>query len=200
MWIFLISLPIRNVAKSNWIFTIIIGAIGITIADYLPEYFLMNKVVLFLSYFLLGMYMSQYYANVKLFLTKFWWGLLIMFTILNIALVTTLTDVDLLWYTLLPLIGTALFMSVSFLIDDYCKKKGTQPKIVKYIEYCGKYSLQFYLFTFAYPIIRIVVVNILHISNPFAIVTLVMLLQLIVITIIVEITRRIKFLKIPMGY
>ena len=134
------------------------------------------------------------------FLAKFWYVWLALFVVLNIAFVTTLYKVDVLWYTLLPLVGTALFICVSFLIDNYCKEKGSQSKVVKYVEYCGKYSLQFYLFTFAYPIIRIVVVNVLHITNPFAIVTLVMFMQLIVITIIVETTRRIKLLKIPMGY
>jgi len=72
--------------------------------------------------------------------------------------------------------------------------------VAQYIEYCGKYSLQFYLFSFCYPIIRTVIVSVMHITNPYVIVTSVFVLQLIAITIIVEITRRIKWLKIPCGY
>lgn len=43
-------------------------------------------------------------------------------------------------------------------------------------------------------------VSVLHVSNPVIIVLSVFVLQLIAITIIVEITRRIKWLKIPCGY
>ena len=71
---------------------------------------------------------------------------------------------------------------------------------VKYIAYCGKYSLQFYLFTFCYPIIRWGIVSVMHITNPVVILLSVFILQLITITIIVEISRRIRFLKIPCGY
>ena len=200
IWIFLFSLPLRRVAKTDWVFVVIAIALGITIADVIPSWFMMDRVVWFISYFLLGMFLSQYYEIVRPFVTKFCWALLTLFILLNIVFVITLQENGFIWYVVLPLIGTALFMSMSFLIDNCWKKKGSQPAVVRYIEYCGKYSLQFYLFTFAYPVIRIVVVNVFHISSPFAIVALVMILQLIVITIIVEITRRIKWLKIPMGY
>ena len=123
-----------------------------------------------------------------------------LFAIFNVVYVTALANIDFIWYIIPPLTGTAFLISVSFLIDDYCKKIGFQPTIVKYIEYCGKYSLQFYLFTFAYPVIRYVVVYVMHIVNPLVIISLVMILQLVVITIVVEITRRITVLKIPMGY
>ena len=73
-------------------------------------------------------------------------------------------------------------------------------KVFDFITYSGKYSLQFYLFSFAYPVIRVVVVNVLHIYNPFIIILLVFFGQIIAITLIIEITRRIKFLKLPMGY
>ena len=72
--------------------------------------------------------------------------------------------------------------------------------VVKYIEYCGKYSLQFYLFTFCYPIIRWGIVSVLHVTNPVVIILSVFVLQLITITIIVEVSRRVKWLKIPCGY
>ena len=86
------------------------------------------------------------------------------------------------------------------LIDDACKKLGYEPKVVKYIAYCGRYSLQFYLFTFAYPVIRTIVVNTLHVTSPFLIFSLVLIMQLVIMTLIVELTRNVKILKIPMGY
>lgn len=92
-------------------------------------------------------------------------------------------------------------MCISIFMNRLAKEHGAADNIVmRYIAYIGRYSLQFYLFTFAYPIIRIIVVNVWHVTNPFAVVGFVMLLQLLVMTPLVEITRRIKFLKIPMGY
>lgn len=87
-------------------------------------------------------------------------------------------------------------MTMAFQLEKVIEKS----KVAQYIEYCGKYSLQFYLFTFCYPLIRWGVVSVLHIANPFVILTSVFVLQLITITIIVEVTRRIKWLKIPCGY
>ena len=87
-------------------------------------------------------------------------------------------------------------MTIAFQLEKIIERS----RVAQYIEYSGKYSLQFYLFTFCYPIIRYVIVSVLHVTNSVVIVLSVFVLQLIAITIIVEITRRIKWLKIPCGY
>lgn len=87
-------------------------------------------------------------------------------------------------------------MTMAFQLEIVVEKS----RVAQYIEYCGKYSLQFYLFTFCYPLIRWGIVTVLHIKNQFVILSSVFVLQLVAITIIVEITRRIKWLRIPCGY
>lgn len=126
--------------------------------------------------------------------------MLVAFILLNIIFVRTLITMMPLKIMVLPLTGIVGVMTFSWLIDDWCKKRGQENAIARYVAYCGKYSLQFYLFTFAYPIIRYVVVIVLHITSPLQIFTLVFVIQLVVMTVIVEATRRIGILKIPMGY
>ena len=200
MWIFLLSLPLRKLKSSKWLLVVIAIALSVTLLIQLPKYFLMHKVVWYISFFLLGMYLNQFYAEFRKWNTQYAVVVSVVFTLLNIVFVLQLMQVPLLKRAILPIIGTVFFITLAFLIDDYCKSHSRQPAIVKYIAYCGRYSLQFYLFTFAYPVIRYVVVNLMHITNPLLIFSLVLILQLIVMTLIVEVTRRIKLLKIPMGY
>lgn len=200
MWIFLISLPLRRIATSKWIWIVIATSFGITIAFTLPEIFKLDMVVWYMGFFLIGMYLNQFYKALRQWNTKYAIWVIGAFVLLNIIFVRYLMTIPPMKVILLPLTGTIAVMTTSWLLDDWCKKNGTQPALAKYIAYCGRYSLQFYLFTFAYPVIRYVVVSVMHITSPLPVFTLVLVLQLVVMTAIVEVTRRIKILKIPMGY
>ena len=140
--------------------------------------------------------MSDYYKKIKDWSLKYWWIVFIVGIITNVLLINTFTKSTFIYRFILPFTGTMTVMAGAFLLE----KKIEKSKVVRYVEYCGKYSLQFYLFTFCYPIIRNVIVTVLHITNPFIILLSVFILQLIAITIIVEITRKVRFLKIPCGY
>lgn len=199
MWIFLLSLPLRRIA-SKWIWIAVAISFGVTMAFALPEVFKLDMVVWYISFFLIGMYLNQFYMEIRKWNTKYALAVILAFVILNIVFVRTLMTILPLKIMVLPLTGTIGVMTISWLLDDWCKKKGKENAIAKYIAYCGRYSLQFYLFTFAYPIIRYVVVNVFHITSPLPVFTVVFVSQLIVMTVIVEVTRRIRILKIPMGY
>lgn len=200
MWVFLLSLPIRKLAMTPRVFLVIAISFAVTFLGVMPKEFLIKDVVRFLPFFLLGMYANQFYAQLNCLFLKYWWFLAIIFCILNVLLVVNLMKIPITQRLILPLTGTSFFMALAFVIENIQKHNNHKSYTAHYIAYCGRYSLQFYLFTFAYPIIRTVVVNVWHITNPFAIVGLVMIMQLLVITMIIEITRRIKILKIPMGY
>ena len=200
MWIFLFSLPLRKLKSSKWLLLVIVSTLAVTLSFKLPDYFLLNKVVWYISFFLMGMYLNQFYVEFRRWNTKYAVVVVMVFAILNVVFIRQLGNVSFAKIAVLPITGTIFYMTLAYLIDDACKRWKKEPAVVKYIAYCGKYSLQFYLFTFAYPIIRYVVVSVLHITAPLPVFSIVLVLQLIVITIIVEITRRIKILKIPMGY
>lgn len=140
--------------------------------------------------------LDKYYTSIKICALKWWWLVYAVFIVANIVFIETLCQIPLVFCFVLPFTGTLAVMNMAFQLEKVIDKN----KVAQYIEYCGRYSLQFYLFTFCYPLIRWGLVSVLHVTNPFVILGFVFVLQLITITIIVEVTRRIKWLKIPCGY
>jgi fucose 4-O-acetylase-like acetyltransferase len=195
--IFLLLIPVRKWLKNKWVSFVFIGVlIGVYFLDFLPKIFALNKVFHFMVFFVVGYMLDEYYPAIKAWSLKYWWLIYIVFVLANLVFIETFRQVPFVFRFVLPFTGTLAMMTMAFQLEKVIEKS----KVAQYIEYCGKYSLQFYLFTFCYPIIRTVIVSVLHITNPFVILTSVFVLQLIAITVIVEITRRIKWLKIPCGY
>jgi len=195
--IFLLLIPVRKLLKNKWINFVLIGVlIGVYFLDILPAILLLNKVFHFMVFFIAGYMLNDCFPAIKAWSLKYWWIIYAVFILTNLIFIDTLCKVTFVFRFVLPFMGTLAVMTMAFQLEKVIEKS----KVAQYIEYCGKYSLQFYLFTFCYPIIRTVIVSVLHITNPFIILTSVFVLQLIAITIIVEITRRIKWLKIPCGY
>lgn len=162
----------------------------------LPSLFAIDKVFHYMVFFIAGNALNEYYPVIKSWSLKYWWLIYAVFIVANIVFIETLCKIPFVFRFVLPFTGTLAVMTMAFQLEKVIEKS----KVAQYIEYCGKYSLQFYLFTFCYPIIRTVIVSVMHITNPFVILISVFVLQLIAITIIVEVTRRIKWLKIPCGY
>lgn len=195
--IFLLLIPIRVWLKKKWLDWVIIAVLTVVyFLDFLPTIFALDKVFYFMVFFLAGYMLDEYYPSIKSWSLKYWWVIYVVFVLANIVFIDQLIKVKFLYRFILPFTGTLGVMTMAFQLE----KVIANSKVAQYIEYCGKYSLQFYLFTFCYPIIRTVIVSVLHVTNPFLILLSVFILQLIAITIIVEITRRIKWLKIPCGY
>ncbi len=195
--IFLLLIPIREILENKWVDLGMIAAmIVVYFLDFLPTIFALNKVFHFMVFFVVGYALSEYYPHIKQWALRYWWLVYAVFIIANIVLIETLCKIPFVFRFILPFTGTYAVMTMAYQMDKVTDKS----KVVQYIEYCGRYSLQFYLFTFCYPIIRTVIVSVLHVTNPLVILLSVFVLQLISITIIVEVTRRINWLKIPCGY
>ncbi|MBO7562336.1 MAG: acyltransferase family protein [Bacteroidales bacterium] len=193
--IFLILIPIRSWLKNKWFdIGLIIVLITLFFLVPLPEFLALNKVCVYMVFFISGYALNKYYLQIMAL--KYWWAIYVVFIVLNLSLIEFLSKLPFVFRFILPFSGTLAMMTLAFQVEKSIKKS----KVVQYLEYCGKYSLQFYLFTFCYPLIRVFIVSILHITNPLIIIISVFILQLIAITIIVEVTRRIKWLKIPCGY
>ena len=195
--IFLILIPTRHFLKNKWLDAVLIGVlVSVYYLKFLPTIFALDKVFYFIVFFIVGYMLNRTYPIVKDFSLKHWWLIYLVFLAINIVFIVPLHNVSFLFRFIMPITGSIAVMTMAFQLERWAGNS----KVVQYIEYCGKYSLQFYLFTFCYPIIRTVIVSVLHINNPFVIVGSVFILQLITSTFIVEITRRIKWLKIPCGY
>lgn len=200
LWIFILSLVIRPVTKSNYVFIFVILSFLLTIFLELPNLLLFDKVVKYIPYFLIGVYTSQYYKEIRTALCKSFFPLILLFAVMNVFFVRFLFSVSPLKVMLLPFVGSALIMSLSFYIEDITKRSGRDNWLSKSLQYCGKYSLQFYLFELAYPIIRIEVARIIPETQPLLIILFVFVLQLISAIITVEISKRLSFFKPLMGY
>lgn len=195
--IFVLLIPVRNWMKNKWFDVCLIGTlIVVYFLNFLPNIFAIDKVFYFMVFFVSGYALNEYYPFIKNWAMKWRAFIYVIFIIANMIFIETFVKLPLVFRFILPFIGTLAVMTMGFQLE----KLIMNSKVVQYIEYCGKYSLQFYLFGFCYPIIRTVIVSVLHVTNPVIILSVVFLLQLITITIIVEITRRIKWLKIPCGY
>ena len=195
--IFLLLIPIKNLLKNKWVdIGLITVLVIIYFLNFMPNIFALDKVFHFMVFFLAGYALNEYYPKIKVWALKYCWLVYIVALIANGVFIMKLDKIPFIFRFILPFTGTLAVMTLAFQLEKIIDKS----KVAQYIEYCGKYSLQFYLFTFCYPIIRTVIVSVLHVSNPFVILCSVFMLQLVATTIIVEITRRIKWLKIPCGY
>lgn len=197
--VFCIMALMKKWLNPLWVVLLMLLSVGLTIFVKLPSWLLCGRVVRFLFFFLLGGLYKQYYDLLYPFMIKYRWVFYTIFIICNVVFVRELVPIHFLMKFILPVIGCSVFFILSDQLVTWQKKKGDNF-IFKYLRYAGKYSLQFYLLSFAFPIIRYAIITVLKITNPYMIVFLIMILQLIAITIIIELTKRIKFLKIPLGY
>jgi len=196
-FIFMLLIPVRNLLKNKWVDVVLmVVLIVVYFLDFLPAIFALDKVFHFMVFFIAGYALNEYYPSIKQWSLKYWWLVYAVFIVANVVFIEILCKIPFVFCFILPFTGTLAVMTMAFQLEKVIEKS----KVVQYIEYCGKYSLQFYLFTFCYPLIRWGMVSVLHVTNPFVILSSVFVLQLITITIIVEITRRIKWLRIPCGY
>lgn len=191
-------IPLRTLLKNKWVDIILIMMlVCIYFEVTLPRLFKLESVFYFMTFFISGFAIQEHYNNIKKWSMKFWYVPMGLFLILNVFFAKWLfLETPFVYRFLLPYTGSWALMTIAFLMSNLNPSK----KILRFVNYCGVYSLQFYLFTFAYPFIRIVVVKTLHINSPQFIIPLVFVLQLVFIVIIVEISRRIKWLKVPCGY
>lgn len=195
--IFLFLIPVRKWLKNKFVaIGLMIVLVVICFLGFLPKIFALDRVARFMFFFVAGYTLSEWYPKFKSWALNYWWVVYMVVILTNGIFIVTLAKIPFVYLFVLPFIGTLAVMTMAFQLEKIIERS----KVVAYIEYCGKYSLQFYLFTFCYPLIRTFIVSVLHVTNPFVIFASVFVLQLITITIFVEITRRIKWLKIPCGY
>ena len=194
--VYAILIPFKKQLDKQWLPIILCVALtGVYFLNVMPEFMKLDDVFYYMVFFLSGYMLKDGWQKMKKFCARYWYVTITVFLLVNLLFVQPIYSLRFLYKFILPFTGFLACQSVAELL---ALKKDSAA--VKYIAYCGKYSLQFYLFTFCYPIIRWGIVSLLHITNPVVILLSVFILQLITITIIVEISRRIRFLKIPCGY
>lgn len=187
--------PIQSILNKKWItLVLILALIGCDFLIVMPEFMKLDDVFYYMVFFLEGYIMKDVWYVMKRYCKIYWYVTIPIFLFFNMIFVSHFTKVQFVFRFILPLTGFFACQSLAELLSS------KETAIANFIAYCGKYSLQFYLFTFCYPIIRWGIVSVLQITNPVLIFLSVFILQLGTIIIIVEISRRIRFLKLLCGY
>jgi peptidoglycan/LPS O-acetylase OafA/YrhL len=103
------------------------------------------------------------------------------------------------WELILPIIGSFACFSISIRLTTI--KSFLINKVVDFIEWVGKYSLQFYIMTgFVLMPARTIIVMKLGIVNPFIVIPVVFILQVALATLAVYLCKKFKLMNFLMGY
>lgn len=173
--------------------------------DFWPTEFTIHKIVYYLPFFTMGYFLRQMYNGGKLsfsdvsFARKLFICLIaftewVVLAVLKTYYVNGSSYVIEKWYgILITLVG---IICLVFLANLISKKMVSRP-----FESFGKYSLQLYLLNgYFLTITRAVVCNVLHITNPFAIIGLNLIGILGVNYLVVRfILARVKFFRVLTG-
>lgn len=158
------------------------------------DMFLYKDVIYYSFFFLLGYITKDCYKEHRNWLVQKAQILsvifLLLFAIVNVALVYE-------WGAMkfIPaLTGSCLCLILSVLV---CKSS----HLGRILDYCGKYSLQFYFFNgFMLVISRVLVVQVLHVNNSVLMVTGIFALCVLTEVACIEITKRLPFIKVLFGF
>lgn len=153
--------------------------------------FTLNRIVFYLTYFYFGYILKKYYEKIKknkCFNNNLLYIVLLIFSIFFLYkyLENNITKV------VYPFIGFVLCLKFSLFLKKY--------KNIKYLEFCGKNSLSFYLLEpFFAAIYRVGLVKIIDLRYHYIIVILFFCLKLVSICISVNIINKIKILSFLFG-
>ena len=153
--------------------------------------FTINKVIFYFIYFYLGYMLRNYYLKI---IQSRWFNSTVLLTLLYLFsfyafpeyLKNNGTKI------IYPIIGFILSLKISIFLKKY--------KNIKFLEFCGKNSLIFYLLELFYSVIwRVFLVKVIDIKYHILIVTLFFILKFVSVTISVIIINKIKILSFLFG-
>lgn len=173
------------------IFSIILCQIlHLTVGGFANNIFLNDRFFYYSVFFMLG-YLTYPFIRDLLNSKKAFICFAILFAIVNVIFVEQIPRV-INWLLIAPIIGSLFCWTASFQIS--------KTRLSKFFSYCGKYSLQFYIFNgFALVPARVLMCNILHVSNAAILWISISIMSIIGVIIITEICKRIKYINFLFG-
>lgn len=157
------------------------------------EYQIIEKIMFYTFHFLLGYIFYEHFKEKILVHKRICYFFLLLVPIDFICVY--FIQEGLIFDYILSIIGSLEVIVASKLI---CISRF--KSLTDFLGYIGRNSLQFYLFAFGYPIIRVVMVSFFKITDPLVLVPSIFILQIISTILIVEFLRRIRILRIPCGF
>ena len=197
--IFILYIQIDKLCKNNVnIKKILIVFFYLISCIKLPSLFTINKIVIYLPYFILGTIIKDNIEKISFFIkeNKEIEIMLLLLSLASTILYTTFgISLSIKWtYSWIAVITGCLFW---FIISNKINKKKFRKMLIK----CGRYSLQLYLFNgYLLVLSRVLIINILHISNAIIIIICCTIIPLIITSLIINLViEKIKIARILVG-
>lgn len=190
----------KAIATKNicWVIGLLIMLFFLYYNSLLPYEFLLSKSCYMGIFFISGFVVREYYYQIKNFILKYKWEILLVSLFVNGWLFSRI-NIYVLMY-IVPYIGILGSFSFAFIVLER-KRNHIYGFISRALTFVGVYSLQFYLFTgFVLVVARTFVVNILNFSNPIYVIPLVFLIQMVLATMGVFACKKVPLLNKAMGY
>ncbi len=198
-WIFFLVTPFRkHIVKSTFTVCLTILIIyTLSEENWFPFIYPLQRVLIFTRYFLIGFLLRRFYPEIRKCFETYWVLFLLLFVVYNI-LINNYCE-GRFWELILPIIGSFACFSISIRLTTI--KSFLINKAVDFIEWVGKYSLQFYIMTgFVLMPARTIIVMKLGIVNPFIVIPVVFILQVALATLAVYLCKKFKLMNFLMGY
>lgn len=198
--IFLFVAPLKQLLQKNiyWVIGLLIMLFFLYYNSLLPYEFLLSKSCYMGIFFISGFVVREYYCQIKNFILKYKWEILLVSLFVNGWLFSRV-NIYVLMY-IVPYVGILGSFSFAFIILERARNL-VCGFISRALAFVGVYSLQFYLFTgFVLVVARTFVIKILSFSNPIYVIPLVFFIQMVLATLGVFVCKKVPLLKKAMGY
>lgn len=196
--IFVVAALARNVLRNRAVRLLLIVALSVSVSVVASGIKVIDLVMRFFPFFIIGMWLREHYDEYCRLMASRWFiaASAVAFFVMNILLVPQLSVIACFKYVIMPVTGANFTWTVCY----HLRKVPADKCVMRYLLYVGRYSLQFYLLLFPVAAIGYLLGVVLHVTDV-ALITAVMFVgQVMSITALVEMTRRIPWLKYPLGY
>jgi len=169
---------------------VVFQVLHFTIGGFENNIFLNDRIFYFSTFFLLG-YISHDFIRTILSKNCFLYVYAFLFIIVNIVMIQHL-PVVIKWLSVAQIVGVLFCWSLSFSLVG--------KKYSGFLTYCGKYSLQFYIFNgFALVPARVFMCNVFHVTHPVVLWVCISIMSIVGIIVVTELCKRIKYVNIAFG-
>lgn len=198
-FIFVIIHPLKKILHNNtfYILLSLLAVYALVDFEWMKNFYPLDRILSWSRFFVAGFLLRKYYTSIRFYFVQKWYIFVLLFIVFNVFFVLYKNEGY--WQLLFPFTGSFFCISVSLLMTQSVSFSKT--RVYEYIQYVGKFSLQFYVMTgFVLMPARYIMVNLLHQSSPLIVVSCVFAIQLVLATIGVYVCGKIKPCRILFGY
>lgn len=194
---FVVAILMRRILRNVLARWLLVAALLVFVSIEATGLNVIDLTMRFLPFFVIGMWLRERYGMYCRLMSSGWYMFVsvVAFMALNVVLVPQVNVIPCFKYIFMPITG----VNMTWLVCYRLRNAGNTA-LMRYLLYIGKYSLQFYLLLFPVAVIGYLLGVVLQMTNVPLITLFMFVGQVVSISALVEITRRIPILKYPLGY